>query len=106
MCTTVAENEGLLDSLFGGVKPVRFMPSIPNLPYQYRLFLNYEPRSQGLHEWNDEIPREDFESVTASCKKPRDRGAEATVCSGGKLSFEELMERELAKESARMQAAS
>jgi hypothetical protein len=106
MCTTVAENEGLLDSLFGGVKPVRFMPSIPNLPYQYRLFLNYEPRSQGLHQWNDEIPREDFESVTTSCKKPTDRGAEATVCSGGRLSFEELMERELAKESARLQAAS
>ena len=104
MCTTVAENESLLDSLFGGVKYVKFMPSIPNLPYQYRLFINFEPRSRGLHEWNDEIPRE-FEDMTACCEKPTDRGAEAIACSGGKLSFEELMERELAKENARLQAA-
>jgi hypothetical protein len=101
MCTTVAENESLLNSLFGGITHVRFLPSIPNLPYQYRLFLNYEPRSSGLNEWNDEIPRE-FESLTACCEKPEDRGAEATVCSGGKLSFEELMERELAKEKERL----
>ena len=105
MCTTVAENEGLLNKLFGGIKYVKFMPSIPNLPYQYRLFLNYEPRSAGLSEWNDEIPRE-FESITASAEKQKDRGAEAIPCSGGKLSFEELMERELAKENARLQAAS
>jgi len=105
MCTTVAENEGLLNQLFGGIKHVKFMPSIPNLPYQYRLFLNYEPRSQGLNEWNDEIPRE-FENLTASSEKQKDRGSEAIACSGGKLSFEELMERELAKETARLQSAS
>jgi hypothetical protein len=104
MCTTVAENERLLDSLFGGINFVKFMPSIPNLPYQYRLFINFEPRSQGLNEWNDEIPRE-FEGMSASCEKPQDRGAEAIACSGGKLSFEELMERELAKENSRLQAA-
>ena len=104
MCTTVAENEALLDGLFGGIRHVKFMPSIPNLPYQYRLFLNYEPRSPGLNEWNDEIPRE-FESLTTRCEKPKDRGSEAIVCSGGKLSFEELMERELAKENARLQTS-
>ena len=97
MCTTVAENQGLLDSLFGGIKYVKFMPSIPNLPYQYRLFINYEPRSQRLNEWNDEIPRE-FETLTVSSERPVDTGAEAIACCGGKLSFEELMERELAKE--------
>ena len=104
MCTTVAENERLLDSLFVGIQPVRFMPSIPNLPYQYRLFLNYEPRSQGLNEWNDEIPRE-FETMVTSCEKPVDRGHEAIAVTGSKLSFEEMIERELAKGNAHPQAA-
>ena len=104
MCTTVAENERLLDSLFVGIRPVRFMPSIPNLPYQYRLFLNYEPRSQGLNEWNDEIPRE-FETMVTSCEKPVDRGHEAIAVTGSKLSFEEMIERELAKGNAHPQAA-
>ncbi len=101
MGTTVAENETLLNALFGEIKCMKFMPSIPNLPYQYRLFINYEARSQRLHEWNEEIPR-DFENVVTSSSRTVDSGAEAVVV-GGILSFEEILERELAKEEARLQ---
>jgi hypothetical protein len=107
MCTTVAENENYLNDLFGGVRHVKFMPSIPNLPYQYRLFVNYDPRAQSLNEWNAEIPRE-FEDMAT--KSPEsgflpDRGAEAIVVAGGKLSFEEILERELAKGGAHPQVS-
>ena len=111
MCTTVAENETLLKTLFGGgIRSVKFMPSIPHLPYQYRLFVNFEPTSSSLNEWNEEIPREDFEGVLFSShdnntnddddEEVIDRGVEAFVCTGGKVSFEELLERELEKENA------
>jgi hypothetical protein len=111
MCTTVAENETLLNTLFGGgIRSVKFMPSIPHLPYQYRLFVNFEPTSSGLNDWNEEIPREDFEGVLFSSHDNTndddddeviDRGVDAFICTGSKVSFEELLERELEKENAR-----
>jgi hypothetical protein len=112
MCTTVAENETMLNTLFGGgIRSVKFMPSIPHLPYQYRLFVNFEPTtSSSLDDWNDEIPREDFEGVLFSShdnnndddddEEVIDRGVDAFVCTGGKVTFEELLERELEKENA------
>ena len=48
-------------------------------------------------EAEDERPRRSSSS-SSSWAAEKDRGAEATKCSGGKLSFEELVERELAKE--------
>ena len=114
MCTTVAENETLLNTLFGGgIRSVKFMPSIPHLPYQYRLFVNFEPTSSSLNDWNDEIPREDFDGVLFSShdnnnnnndddddEEVIDRGVDAFVCTGGKVTFEELLEREIEKENA------
>jgi len=115
MCTTVAENETLLNALFGGgIRSVKFMPSIPHLPYQYRLFVNFEPTtSSSLNDWNDEIPREDFEGVLFSShdnnddddddEEVIDRGVDAFVCTGGKVTFEELLEREIGKANASIQ---
>ncbi|EKX35998.1 hypothetical protein GUITHDRAFT_146140 [Guillardia theta CCMP2712] len=100
LLTTIAENYELLQELFGDLNIAKFMPSIPTLPYQYRIFLNYSPVNPMLSEWNDEIPRE-FESMQVAKQERRSNvGADAQLCSGGKLSFEELIERELAKEAA------
>lgn len=57
VCSTVAENEAIMQRLLGA-KPVAFKPSIPHLVYQYNFFLNFEP-SAGLHEKNPEIPEDD-----------------------------------------------
>lgn len=46
VATTVAEKAGLLKSLLG-LRPAPFRPAIPNLVYQYDLFLNFEPTSLG-----------------------------------------------------------
>ena len=56
ICTTVAENEGLLAELFVGCKPVPFQPSIPNLVYQYNTFTNVDPVPSALAVKNKEIP--------------------------------------------------
>jgi hypothetical protein len=40
--TTVYENAAMLAELLEGVKPTNFLPSIPNLVYQYNLYTNYE----------------------------------------------------------------
>ena len=56
ICTTVAENEGLLAELFVGCKSVPFQPSIPNLVYQYNTFTNVDPVPAALAVKNKEIP--------------------------------------------------
>ena len=62
LCTTIAENEAMLVELFeenavaGPMKLASrvFMPSIPNLIYQYKIFTNFESEPLGLV--NDELP--------------------------------------------------
>jgi len=51
--TTVIENAPLLEELLGA-KPQAFMPSIPNLVYQYNLYTNYDSRVFAVK--NPEIP--------------------------------------------------
>lgn len=51
--TTVIENEELLRELLG-IVPTAFMPSIPNLVYQYNLFTNYPSEIFAIK--NPEIP--------------------------------------------------
>ena len=64
-----------------------------------------------LSAWNDEVSREDFEAANAA-RMPdevpeenavgaRAGGEERAIGGSGGLSFEEMMERELAKEAAR-----
>ena len=40
-----------------GVRPQRFLPSIPHLVYQYALYTNYD--SERLAQRNPEIPDDD-----------------------------------------------
>mmetsp|Transcript_62729 Transcript_62729/g.104304 ORF Transcript_62729/g.104304 Transcript_62729/m.104304 type:complete len:189 (+) Transcript_62729:17-583(+) len=56
MCTTIPENANMMAGLLG-VSPVAFKPSIPNLVYQYCLYLNYPPLV--LSRPNPEIPEEE-----------------------------------------------
>ena len=51
--TSVIENADLLKELFDA-HPTPFLPSIPNLVYQYNLFTNFRPKS-ALAESNPEI---------------------------------------------------
>ena len=53
ICTTVAENETLMIKLFNAHKTT-FLPSIPNLVYQYNLYCNFTPLL--LNQINPEIP--------------------------------------------------
>ena len=82
------------------------------LPYQYSLFVNYDLRKDSpLSVWNDEVSREDFEAANATRmpdEAPKESaaaaaagGEERAIGGSGGLSFEEMMERELAKEAAR-----
>jgi len=52
LCTTVAENAGLLQTLLGVIER-RFQPSIPKLVYQFSSFSNYE--SARLDQINPEL---------------------------------------------------
>lgn len=54
IASTIAENAPLLESLLG-CRPQAFLPSIPNLVYQYNFFTNFEPTA-ALHVKNPEIP--------------------------------------------------
>mmetsp|Transcript_38190 Transcript_38190/g.56050 ORF Transcript_38190/g.56050 Transcript_38190/m.56050 type:complete len:136 (-) Transcript_38190:30-437(-) len=53
LLTTIQENKEMMEELLG-VSPTSFLPSIPNLVYQYSLYTNYE--SERLQELNPEIP--------------------------------------------------
>ena len=53
LCTTLVENHALLHRLLG-VNPQRYLPSVPNLVYQYNVYTNYvSPR---LELDNPELP--------------------------------------------------
>ena len=56
LCTTVAENAGLLAQLFPGCAAVPFQPSIPRLVYQYNTFTTAVPVPEALAARNPEIP--------------------------------------------------
>lgn len=43
ICTTIAENEAIMQDLFN-LQAATFKPFIPNLVYQYNIFLNFKPR--------------------------------------------------------------
>jgi hypothetical protein len=47
LCTTIAENAGMMHRLLG-VDPVPFKPSIPNLVYQYLSYTNYPTKHLAL----------------------------------------------------------
>lgn len=113
--TTVGENEAMLREVLGAdvgstLRKTRFMPAMncvktgsANLPYQYSLYVNYEVSAESpLVAWNEDVPREFEEAnarrmddISAVDSAPTER-----ALGGTKLSFEELMEREMAKAEA------
>ena len=55
--TTVSENAALLKELLGLAGPLQFLPSVPNLVYQFTFFANYD--SHLLQQSNPELPSQD-----------------------------------------------
>ncbi|CAM9352794.1 unnamed protein product [Ectocarpus sp. 6 AP-2014] len=55
LCSTILENAPFMEELLGA-SPCEFKPSIPNLVYQYSLYVNYD--SKRLASCNPEIPSE------------------------------------------------
>lgn len=66
LLSTIPEHEGYLYALLGCYQP-RFRPSIPNLIYQYSLYINYP--SEPLMKFNPEIDDEETEKKFTSKKK-------------------------------------
>ena len=110
--TTVIENAPLLTDLFG-VFPRVWLPSIPNLPYQYAAYTNFDaPR---LSKPNPEVPH-DPDAFLASASRgsgaaeqsSRDdeRPIQASGAGpGGAYDFDEMVRRAEAEEEARRAAA-
>ena len=113
MLTTVGENEAMLrhelgDALGRTLRKTPFMPAMPHptLPYQYSLFVNYEPAPQSpLLRWNDEVD-DDFRAsneqrmpdLDDSTAQTRTTAVPAAYndkpIAGTQLSFDELLARE------------
>ncbi|CAE7227960.1 EEF1AKMT1 [Symbiodinium sp. CCMP2456] len=63
LCTTIAENAQLMAELLD-LHPVLYRPGIPNLVYQYSIYVNYE--SDRLNELNPEIDQENWQATAQS----------------------------------------
>ena len=75
--TTILENSGLLHELLG-VVPNTFLPSIPNLPYQYAVYSS--SRSSLLDAPNPELPDVDpAEVLAAAAERGRADGSASTA---------------------------
>jgi len=97
VATTVIENAALLHEQLLQVEPTRFLPSIPNLPYQYAVYTNFDaPR---LAEPNAEVPHDPDALIAsqrgAAAKEAAARAAEAPVRGGD---FEAMLAAALAAE--------
>lgn len=98
IATTVIENAALLHERLLCVAPTRFLPSIPNLPYQYAVYTNFEaPR---LSVANSEVPHDPevllAEQRGAAAQQAAERAAEAPVRGGD---FEAMLAAALAAET-------
>ncbi|CAE7461263.1 Eef1akmt1 [Symbiodinium natans] len=60
LCTTIAENAPLMEELLN-LHPVLFRPGIPNLVYQYSIYVNYD--SSRLHKLNPEIDEDNWQEA-------------------------------------------
>lgn len=54
LCSTIQENKDMMKEILN-CEPLKFMPSIPHLVYQYFFYSNYLPLN-GLKDINEEIP--------------------------------------------------
>lgn len=78
LCTTIAENAQLMAELLD-LHPVLYRPGIPNLVYQYSIYVNYE--SDRLNELNPEIDQENWQATAESvlCGHQLDEKLEAPL---------------------------
>lgn len=67
LCTTIGENAAMMQELLG-LRPVVFRPSIPNLVYQYSVYVNFE--SARLECLNPEIDDGDWRAAAAAAASP------------------------------------
>lgn len=107
--TTVIENAPLLDSLLG-VQPRRFLPSIPNLPYQYATYTNFD--SPRLAMRNPEVPHDPDALIEAArCSSQSSRESKHVEAdrpingAGAAYDFDEMVRRAEQAEAAAMGAA-
>ena len=105
ICTTVIENAALLEELLG-VTPNTYLPSIPNLPYQYAVFTNF--RHAALDERNLEVAHDPADFLAAPRQAlerggggPQQQAAEAPIRgAGAAYDFEAMIEAELRRQQA------
>lgn len=95
--TTVLENARLLaESL--DAQPNTFLPSIPNLPYQYAVYTNF--RTAVLDERNPEVAH-DPAAFFAAPREAAPPSAEAPLRGAGhSYDFEAMLEAELRRQEA------
>ena len=97
--TTVIENAGLLAETLGAT-PHTYLPSIPNLPYQYALFTNFS--SAALDRPNPEVPHDPaaFVAAAAAAAAAPPANAEAPVTGAGhSYDFEAMLDAELRRQA-------
>ncbi|CAL1169625.1 unnamed protein product [Cladocopium goreaui] len=69
LCTTIAENAAMMLELMG-LHPAKFRPGIPNLVYQYSIYVNYS--SDRLKALNPEIDQDDWQRHWRPASRPSD----------------------------------
>ena len=97
--TTVIENAQLLQEHLG-VKPNRYLPAIPNLPYQYAVYTNFSAAK--LDQTNPEVPHDPDTFLAAPSQLPSQQSAavEAPLRGAGHAyDFEAMIERELQRQA-------
>ena len=99
--TTIIENARLLEELLN-VRPTAFLPSIPNLPYQYATFASFE--AVALARRNEEVSQdpEIFLAAAKPAATPRVEAGHADMpirgSGQGSYDFEAMIEAELRRE--------
>ena len=95
--TTVIENAPMLEEALGA-RPNTFLPSIPNLPYQYAVFTNF--RATQLDAPNPEVPHDPV-AFLAAPRHVVTTPAEAPLRGAGHAyDFEAMLEAELQRQGA------
>lgn len=96
LLTTVIENADLLQAELGAT-PHRFLPSIPNLPYQYALYTNFA--TERLAAPNPEVPHDPDSFLAGARASSGTREAEAPLRGkGASYDFEAMIEAELKRQ--------
>ena len=99
--TTVIENAELLGAQLG-VWPNHYLPSIPNLPYQYAVYTNFDAAQ--LAQPNPEVPHDPDTFLSAPREAARAAVTETPLTGkGASYDFEAMIEAELRRQGAAVQ---